>query len=381
MDQFDKFFRKFAYKFDKGYPDMKNEQDILLLESLLSKVIGGKFSLEEADTGDAVLFEAALVQAWYNINKKEVPKGAIDPKELIKLESQPQMVKKAEDIIKSLNLSGGDSAQGTGRGLDVTSTPFWSSFGAINKTPKTDVILGDKKISVKVGNSQLMSGGKAESLATFYSALESVPDLIDTPEVKAVLDTFDKFVKTGTTLKDKVAPELKSGENEILNVADKAHKEMKSNLQNLFNKSEEFKIAFAQEAMSGYKKFGPNSNASANWILSMNKDLSGGTLHSVTDDSYAAKIADQMNLTVRFKSTSEKVKDEKTGKYRFWSVVSLITDPSKLDEEKLLQEDIFTSTIDKIKNIFTTGIEKIVKFLSPDEEDINIDINNNIDFS
>jgi len=35
MDVFDKFFRKFAYKFPKGYPDMKNEQDILLLENLL----------------------------------------------------------------------------------------------------------------------------------------------------------------------------------------------------------------------------------------------------------------------------------------------------------------------------------------------------------
>jgi hypothetical protein len=35
MDVLDKFFRKFAYKFPKGYPDMKNEQDILLLENLL----------------------------------------------------------------------------------------------------------------------------------------------------------------------------------------------------------------------------------------------------------------------------------------------------------------------------------------------------------
>jgi hypothetical protein len=38
MNVLDLFFRKFAYKFNKGYPDMKNEQDILLLESLLSKV-------------------------------------------------------------------------------------------------------------------------------------------------------------------------------------------------------------------------------------------------------------------------------------------------------------------------------------------------------
>ena len=47
MSIFDKFFTKFAYKFDKGYPDMNNDQDVLLLESLISEAIGEKFSFEE----------------------------------------------------------------------------------------------------------------------------------------------------------------------------------------------------------------------------------------------------------------------------------------------------------------------------------------------
>ena len=38
MNIFDKFFKKFAYKFDKGYPDMNNSQDVLLLESLFEKL-------------------------------------------------------------------------------------------------------------------------------------------------------------------------------------------------------------------------------------------------------------------------------------------------------------------------------------------------------
>ena len=37
-DVFNIFFKKFAYKFPKGYPDMNNEQDILLLESLLENL-------------------------------------------------------------------------------------------------------------------------------------------------------------------------------------------------------------------------------------------------------------------------------------------------------------------------------------------------------
>jgi hypothetical protein len=39
MNVFDKFFTKYGYKFPKGYPDMNNEQDILLLESLLNELV------------------------------------------------------------------------------------------------------------------------------------------------------------------------------------------------------------------------------------------------------------------------------------------------------------------------------------------------------
>jgi hypothetical protein len=44
---FDIFFKKFAYKFPKGYPDMKNDQDALLLEQLINK-LGVVIALEEA---------------------------------------------------------------------------------------------------------------------------------------------------------------------------------------------------------------------------------------------------------------------------------------------------------------------------------------------
>ena len=47
MDSLDLFFKKFSYKFPKGYPDMKNEQDILLLESLVSKILGEEIVLEK----------------------------------------------------------------------------------------------------------------------------------------------------------------------------------------------------------------------------------------------------------------------------------------------------------------------------------------------
>ena len=46
MKVFDKFFQQYAYKFDKGYPDMNNAQDVLLLESIL-KNLDIKINLQE----------------------------------------------------------------------------------------------------------------------------------------------------------------------------------------------------------------------------------------------------------------------------------------------------------------------------------------------
>ena len=47
MDFLITYLNSIAYKFPKGYPDMNDDQDILLLESLISEVIGEEFSLEE----------------------------------------------------------------------------------------------------------------------------------------------------------------------------------------------------------------------------------------------------------------------------------------------------------------------------------------------
>jgi|688.fasta_scaffold211807_2 hypothetical protein len=38
MDVLDLFFKKYSYKFPKGYPDMNNHQDVLLLESILKEL-------------------------------------------------------------------------------------------------------------------------------------------------------------------------------------------------------------------------------------------------------------------------------------------------------------------------------------------------------
>ena len=50
MSIFDKFFTKFAYKFPKGYPDMDNQEDIKLLESLISELVNENFTVMKEQT-------------------------------------------------------------------------------------------------------------------------------------------------------------------------------------------------------------------------------------------------------------------------------------------------------------------------------------------
>ena len=44
MDVLDKFFKKFSYKFPKGYPDINDEQDMLMLEGMLKSLLGENFN-------------------------------------------------------------------------------------------------------------------------------------------------------------------------------------------------------------------------------------------------------------------------------------------------------------------------------------------------
>ena len=45
MDILEQFIRNVSYKFPKGYPDMKNDQDINFLSQMISEIVEGEFHL------------------------------------------------------------------------------------------------------------------------------------------------------------------------------------------------------------------------------------------------------------------------------------------------------------------------------------------------
>jgi hypothetical protein len=71
MDALDLFFKKYSYKFDKGYPDMNNNQDVLLLESLLNE-LNISVSLEETALTPSELNKDATFKGGNKVPRIEI---------------------------------------------------------------------------------------------------------------------------------------------------------------------------------------------------------------------------------------------------------------------------------------------------------------------
>lgn len=322
-------------------------------------------------------FEAAIVIGWHNINDQtfDLSKSGINEKIYVNVSSMPKVIEAGERIAQSIkdhfSMRGTEKAEQYGRAKSGLSE-FWKSHGATDTTPKTDILIGDKRLSLKIGNAQLMSGGKAESTATFYAAMEK-SKINESPQVQNVMGIMENFV-TSSLAPTQLRPLIKSGENPVVNKGEAAHKDIMAELGKLFEENKQFKIEFAREAMSGFMKYGEDATAAAEFMVVSDHSGSTTKIKSVYDDAYCEKIADKMRLQARFKTsgrTSSKLvsKDNpkgKTGEYNFWSVISLIV--NAMDEEvqqsgDVLNENVFMRVFQKVKGKLTGMITRAKRFI------------------
>lgn len=271
---------------------------------------------------------------------------------------------------------------------------FGGNVPASTKTPKTDFIIGKAKISLKAGNSaQLMSGGRNESLATFYTALEKTQSSLQ-PEIISKLEKMFDGLAPSSVASTNLRQAISSEKDEMVKRANNAHKILMNELKTIFNSNQQFRDAFAYEAMTGEVKFG-NNIATCTHFLVTDFDGTKSKLHSVNDKRYVSSIAEKMKVSVRFKTTSVKKKIDgkqiKTGEYRYWSVIGLIVDKmleeaNELENANYLTEnmvmDFFKRVWNRIKNIFLSvvnyikrNINNVFKFFEIEPE---ISVNNTI---
>ncbi len=181
-------------------------------------------------------------------------------------------IKVAQSFNKQLKMTTPMTQFGGGGGKSNLSSS-WLKHGGTNGTPKTDMYTRNYNISLKKkGGSQLASGGKGETISTFYAALEYMgEDRSSQKEIDKIMSMIENnFAKiknrqltAGTASKIisgkkkvELTPKLKS-DLEIFASTEAFHKELNAEItKNLnFEKKPDFLKWYCFEAMSGYKKF------------------------------------------------------------------------------------------------------------------------------
>ena len=289
-------------------------------------------------------------------------------------------------------------------GTFADGTPMWQGE---NKTPKTDIIISGKKISLKKGSSQLMSGGPAESLSTYEVAwrnspkfkkdLDKLADQVEAGIKKLLPATAGKYKggvdiqkKGGTIYKDtktktgKIAT-IKAGtfdKDTVLAAADKHNLRMKKKMETLFNGSKEFKKEFVFEAMTGKVKFDGGEGTATHFLV---VDFDGSSdFHKVlqSSDKYVTSVLSKVKPDVKFKTSAIKKKikgvTQKTGHYKFWSTVGLMYNAAIKETDEVydmvnsgqleyLSEgfmDKITAAWDRFKNWLSDMLQKVRTYIT-----------------
>lgn len=218
MDIFDKFFKKFAYKFDKGYPDLNNSQDVLLLESLLEK-LGTEVELQE----DKIQNKANSIQAV-----KQIVDQVGSKYDLFAMKSKPNRIgskgKQPESVfIDAFKEVFGDD-------IDIKVFPPKKSPNPSNSFNMYQFTAGDLgEVNIIVSRSEPGGAGKSNE-AMFINTLnnlieqagESATIKLQSPEYTETFVNVDKVVdssKMGAGVGDKSDAQFMSGNSVVGNIS------------------------------------------------------------------------------------------------------------------------------------------------------------------
>ena len=203
------------------------------------------------------------------------------------------------------------------RQLGASTLPISKEWKGTNKTPKTDLIYADERISLKkAGGSQLLSAGKFESISTVEAAMRMYSiDPKGKRKVESLIDNLEKkMIKLST--KDTVGKIEKLAKQKNLSPADKKKvaeldqgqlyaKELTTEMENLFNSEELMKQYFCWEAATGENKFGKGSQGVANQVVTFKETGKITDILDLDTPSKAGKtLAKGNNFYVSFKSSS-----------------------------------------------------------------------------
>ena len=232
------------------------------------------------------------------------------------------LVKQAEKLADTFDKNGLPNLTQTGSGKGGGSiSKEWSKWGGKNATPKTDIMSGKKRVSLKkVGGSQVMSAKKEEGIATFNAASmtmgKNAPNdarkIVDFMQ-KSTLDlsgsgyrgTVTDLEKDLENANPSQMKKLKPFQDELKSVR-KNGAVLTKQMVSLFNSNPTFKKHFVFEAATGQIKFGDKSISRADTMVEFD-DKKGKITHNYSlktvNESDVQKLSDLYKFYASFKSS------------------------------------------------------------------------------
>lgn len=225
-------------------------------------------------------------------------------------------------------------------------TSEWKKYNKQKSYAKTDIKIGNYKISLKSMNDHIMmSAKKNEAIATFMCVSNEVYKKNIPKFVNNIIDEMEDMITTAVSPTTII--QAKKLKDPIIKIAQEKHVRLQQSLEKLFD-DPVFITFFLQEVLSGRLKFGDNSDGSATHILHITDKP---TLHSLSDLSYISKLVNNVDFRIDFKS-SKKTQGMEVGMYRYWSILQIIN-KQELPECVTLYENILSKIYSILKDVIS----------------------------
>jgi hypothetical protein len=190
--------------------------------------------------------------------------------------------------------------------------------GVRDRTPRSDIILVDPNTnqpvmtaSIKVGKSQLASGGPAETASFLKWTMKQFNDQMSEESTKEIEDFIKLFsTEMAGNFRTSSGPVTlfqtggsKFGQDELVLSREQIHTKATELLRSILTKNRKFASMFVYALLTGSGKFEEGNLGIATHIISVNRDGTDAKLTPITQE-YADKILDQIDFRIRFKSSS-----------------------------------------------------------------------------
>ena len=309
------------------------------------KEITGKGSVFPDWDHGANDLDAGIVHAWNSATKNNPFSGLLNDPDLSKIGESETLEAAGFRAIEKLTekIPQNFEAVILTPGTEKTNKN-WQLVGGTDSTPITEVYFKPKgkkdtseetiKAAMKIGMAKIISNPLADGPPIFnaIATTEVGESIAQSPKVKKfVKDTTKRLSETFiniTAMQAKTEREKQKSIEELpeMKEIEKVTTDISSNIENIFTQNNDFKKSFVRESLTGELKFGPESIASANSIISGNKDGTNTNLTPITDE-YIEKIAQapkmMLALSAPFYDLDDPATEEEAQAFNFRTALQM----------------------------------------------------------